>query len=395
MLAEEILSEAENIREELVSIRRALHEYAETGFDLKETKAFVMEQLVQMGYEPQECGKSGVVTTIGENKSGKTFLLRADMDALPIKEESGETFACTSGNMHACGHDMHTAMLLGAAKLLKLHEKEIKGCIKLMFQPAEELLEGSKDMIENGVLANPNVDAGMMIHVLSGLSIKEGTVIVSVPGASAPSADYFTINIKGKGCHGSMPQEGIDALIVAVNIVIGLQELSAREMSISDKAIITIGQLKAGESPNVIPDETVIKGSMRTYDENLREYLQTRIKDISENIAKAYRAEASVSFDSGTPTLINDKNLSELAAKCLKEVATVISPEGKLSGGGSEDFAYISQEIPTIMVAIAAGDKENGYEYPLHHPKVRFDENVLPIGSVVYAYMAMKYLIKE
>jgi hippurate hydrolase len=221
-----------------------------------------------------------------------------------------------------------------------------------MFQPAEELLEGSKDMIENGVLANPNVDAGMMIHVLSGLSIKEGTVIVSVPGASAPSADYFTINIKGKGCHGSMPQEGIDALIVAANIVIGLQELSAREMSISDKAIITIGQLKAGESPNVIPDETVIKGSMRTYDENLREYLQTRIKDISENIAKAYRAEASVSFDSGTPTLINDKNLSELAAKCLKEVATVISPEGKLSGGGSEDFAYISQAVPSVTVAI-------------------------------------------
>lgn len=393
MLAEELLHEARSYEEELISIRRALHEHAEIGFDLVETKAFVIEQLKDMGYVPQNCGKSGIVATIGDkNSKDKVFLLRADMDALPINEESGESFACTNGNMHACGHDMHTTMLLGAAKLLKKYEDKLQGTVKLVFQPAEELLEGSKDMIESGVLDNPKVDAGMMIHVMSGVAIREGTVIVSEPGISAPSADYFTIKVKGKGCHGSMPQDGIDALSAASYIIIALQELSSREMSIGDKAIITIGSLNAGKSPNVISDVAVMKGSMRTYNENLREYLKIRIKEISENISKAFRAEANVSFDSGAPTLVNDSNLSNSAKKILEDVAMVIKPEGKIAGGGSEDFAYVSHKIPTIMVALSAGSKENGYEFPLHHPKVRFDEGILPLGSVVYAYMAIKYL---
>ena len=235
----------------------------------------------------------------------------------------------------------------------------------------------------------------MMIHVMSGVPIKEGTVIVSDPGISAPSADYFSINVKGKGCHGSAPQEGIDALAVAAHILIGLQELSAREMSIADKAIITVGSLKAGQASNVISDTAIMKGSMRTFDEELRKQLQIRIKDIAENISKAYRATAYTTFDSGTPTLINDKHLSESARKYLAEITTVISPKGKVTGGGSEDFAYVSHKISTIMIALAAGDREKGYEYPLHHPKVRFDESVLHIGSAVYAFMAMKYLMEE
>lgn len=395
MLAEEILQEARSYEEELISIRRALHEYAEVGFDLIETKAFVVEQLTDMGYMPRNCGKAGIVATIGEKSKGKTFLLRADMDALPINEESGESFTCKSGNMHACGHDMHTAMLLGAAKLLKKYEDKLLGTVKLMFQPAEELLEGSKDMIEAGILENPKVDAGMMLHVMSGVPIEEGTVVVSAPGISAPSADYFTINVKGKGCHGSAPQEGIDALAVAAHILIGLQELSAREMSIADKAIITVGSLKAGQASNVISDAATMKGSIRTYDESLRKYIKKRTQDIAENISKAYRATADITFDSGTPTLINDEHLSESAGKYLAELTTVISPQGKVSGGGSEDFAYVSHKIPTIMVALAAGKPENGYEFPLHHPGVRFNENVLSIGSAVYAYMAIKYLMEE
>ena len=221
------------------------------------------------------------------------------------------------------------------------------------------------------------------------------SVIVSAPGVSAPSADYFTINIRGKGCHGSTPQEGIDALSVAAYILIGLQELSAREMSIADKAIITVGSLNAGEAPNVIADKAVMKGSMRTYDERLREYFKKRIIEISEGIAGAYRAKVDITFDSGTPTLINDKELSCICDRFLREVAIVISPDGKLTGGGSEDFAYLSHRIPTIMVGIAAGDMRKGYKFPLHHPKVRFNEDVLPIGSVVYAYIAIKYLMEQ
>lgn len=391
MLVDKILLEAEKLKEELISIRRALHEYAETGFELTETKAFVWEQLVDMGYVPEKCGKSGIVACVGNNK-GKTFLLRADMDALPIREEADVEYACTTGNMHACGHDMHTTMLLGAAKILKKYEYELEGNVKLMFQPAEELLEGSRDMISAGILENPSVDAGLMIHVLSGVPIESGTVIVSGPGISAPSADYFTIEIEGKGCHGSSPQDGVDAALVSSYILIGLQELLAREISIADRAIITIGSINAGEAHNVIAGTGILRGSMRTYDEELRKYLKRRIIEISENISNAYRAKATIIFDSGTPCLINDKNLSESIKGYLEDVVTVMGAKEKIAGGGSEDFAYISQKIPTIMVAIAAGNPASGYIYPLHHPKVKFDESVLTIGSVVYSWSAIKYL---
>ena len=167
MTSEKLLQEAEALRAQILAERRWLHENAETGFDLNKTHAFVKQELADMGYQPVDCGRAGIVALAGGKKPGKVFLLRADMDALPIQEESGVEFACKSGNMHACGHDLHTAMLLGAARLLKAHEAEIPGTVKLMFQPAEEIFEGSHDMIEAGLLENPKVDAALMIHVMA------------------------------------------------------------------------------------------------------------------------------------------------------------------------------------------------------------------------------------
>ena len=399
MTKEQILREAKALQEEIKSHRLWLHTHAETGFDLTETKPYVKSALMKMGYTVQECGKAGLVTTVGK-PGGKVLLLRADMDALPIAEEADVDFACKNGRMHACGHDMHTAMLLGAAKILKAHESELDGMVKLMFQPAEEIFEGSKDMIASGVLENPRPDAALMIHVAAGMPLPAGTVVVSAPGVSAPAADYFTIRVHGKGCHGSAPQNGIDPLTAASHILIALQEIHARELSASGEAVLTIGTFHAGEAGNVIPDTATMGGTIRTYDEKTRAYLKERITAIAKNVAEAFRAGAEVSFGSGCPTLVNDKRLSETVTGYLKDLlganrafTTAELNGGKPArGGGSEDFAYVSHEVPSLMLALAAGEPSKGYPYPQHHPKVKFDESVLSTGAAVFVDCAINYL---
>lgn len=399
MTKEQILREAKALQEEIKSHRLWLHTHAETGFDLTETKPYVKSTLTEMGYTVQECGKAGLVTTVGK-PGGKVLLLRADMDALPIAEEADVDFACKNGRMHACGHDMHTAMLLGAAKILKAHESELDGMVKLMFQPAEEIFEGSKDMIVSGVLENPRPDAALMIHVAAGMPLPAGTVVVSAPGVSAPAADYFTIRVHGKGCHGSAPQNGIDPLTAAAHILIALQEIHARELSASDEAVLTIGTFHAGEAGNVIPDTATMGGTIRTYDEKTRAYLKERMTAIAQSIAEAFRASAEVSFGSGCPTLVNDKDLSEKVTGYLKGLlgashafTTAELNGGKPArGGGSEDFAYVSHEVPSLMLALAAGEPSKGYVYPQHHPKVKFDESVLSTGAAVFVDCALQYL---
>jgi hippurate hydrolase len=409
MTASDIMEKAKNDEAKIIENRRHLHANAETGFDLVKTKEYVKNELISMGYEPKECGKAGLIALAGGKKPGKVFMIRADMDALPIKEESGETFSCNEGRMHACGHDLHTAMLLEAARILKEYEDEINGTVKLMFQPAEEIFEGSHDMIENGLLENPHVDKALMIHVTAGMPFEPGTVIVVAPGVSAPAADYFEINIQGKGCHGSNPNAGVDPVTVAAHIITALQEIHARELALNDQAVLTIGTIHAGAAANVIPDTVTMTGTIRTYDEEIRQYLKDRMTEISKNIAVAFRASAEVTFGSGCPTLVNDKELSESALKYATELlgqgkafsAAQLAAMAAKAGGagnkatksaGSEDFAYVSHEVPSIMLALAAGKPDKGYKYPQHHPMVKFDEQALTSGSAVYAYTAMRWL---
>jgi hippurate hydrolase len=404
MKPEKLLEKAVSLSDTLVSERRHLHMNPETGFDLENTVAYVKKELEDMGYEPVKCGKAGLIVLAGGKKPGKTFLLRADMDALPIHEESGVEFSSCNDKMHACGHDMHTSMLLGAARLLKEYEDEIEGTIKLMFQPAEEIFEGSHDMITSGLLKNPDVDSALMIHVMAGMSFPAGTVIVSSPGVSAPAADYFEIQVQGKGCHGSMPNTGVDPLNAAAHILIALQEIHARELAMSDNAVLTIGTMHAGNAANVIPDTVTMSGSIRTFDEETRSFIKKRMEEITECTAKAFRADAKVVWGSGCPTLVNDKDLSVCMEGYVKELlgqnkAFSVAQLMAMSGGGSssksagsEDFAYVSQEVPSIMLALAAGEPGKGYKYPQHHPMVKFDESVLAPGSAVYAYTAMRWL---
>ena len=405
----EILEKAKSLQEELVAHRRYLHTHPGVAFDLQETYQYVYEHLTQMGYSPNSYGKCGLIASCGHANKGKTILLRADMDALPIREEANVDYASANGNMHACGHDLHTTMLLGAARMLKEIENELNGRVILLFQPAEETFEGAKDMIEAGVLRDTQPDAAIMIHNTVGLPFETGSVIVCDGGVSAPAADYFEIHIQGKGCHGAMPQLGIDPINATAHIVLALQEIHARELAMSDEAALTIGTIHAGNASNAIPDTATLGGTLRTYDEETRAYLKQRMEEIITGIASTFRATAELKFTSGCPTLNNDGNLSKDVTGYMKEL---LGPYMAFSKGdlesmaaasgagnkkaakatGSEDFAYFSQEIPSIMLAIAAGKATDGYNIPLHHPQATFDENVLAYGAAVFTWNAIRWL---
>ncbi len=396
---ENLFKESKKIETELIALRRRLHQNAEIGFALDETLTIVRDSLVAMGYEPKPCGEAGLIASVG--KGEKVFLLRADMDALPICEASGEPFAAKNGNMHACGHDMHTAMLLGAAKLLKAREKELKGQVKLLFQPAEELLEGAKDVVEGGALKNPKPQGAMMIHVMTAVELPVGAVVVA-SGTSAPAADFFKIAVKGKGCHGSAPWNGIDALTASARIALGLEEISARELSVSQPAVLTVGSLSAGNAANVIADEGTLRGTLRSFDENTRLRVKERVEEVAKGIGKAFRMRVNVEYEGGCPTLVNDEKLTALVEETAKRLlkgewvfnSATLGGSTKRDSGGSEDFAYISHAVPSVMVALAAGEKREGYEYPLHHPKVCFDERALSYGAALYAGVAMEFFAK-
>ncbi len=396
-----ILEQAKRLQPTLVEYRRYLHRHAETGFDLPQTLAFVEKTLKEMGYTPKRIGKAGITATVfpdnGKSNKSETFLLRADMDALPIKEKTGESFACKTGNMHACGHDMHTAMLLGAARLLQENKEGLQTGVTLLFQPAEEILEGAKDVIKAGALSG--VKGAMMFHVMTDTPLKSGTVVVSPPGVTAPAADYFRIRVQGKSCHGSAPQNGIDALTVAAHILIAMQEISARELSVNTPATLTVGSFHGGTAGNAIADRAELHGTLRAFDEDIRAYIKRRIQAVSVQIAKAFRAKVEVKFEGGCPTLVNADFLSAEAEKHTKKLLGeewVLGAKQLQGGvtnrnGGSEDFAYISQEIPSLMLALAAGNTDEGYAYPLHHPKTSFDESVLFVGAATLAYNAMYF----
>lgn len=410
MTGTEILEKAKTMQDELVGHRRFLHTHPGVGFDLQETYQYVYDQLVQIGYSPNSYGRCGLIASCGHANKGKTILLRADMDALPIQEEADVDFKSTNGKMHACGHDTHTTMLLGAARILKEMENDLNGRVILLFQPSEENFEGAKDMIEAGVLRDTTPDAALMIHITAGMPFETGSVIVCDGGVSAPAADYFEINIQGKGCHGSMPQMGIDPITVAAHIITSIQQIHARELAMSDEAVITFGTIHAGNASNVIPDTAVLGGTIRTYDEDTRAFVKERMEEIITGIATSFRATAELKFTSGCPTLVNDAALSKEVTGYMKELlgpqmafnagelAAMAAAQGGASGkkasksAGSEDFAYFSQEVPSIMMALAGGKASDGYAFPQHHPKVTFDENALPYGSAVYAYNAIKYL---
>lgn len=392
---EKLQRDAETIQSWLVQMRRELHRHPETGFDLPWTRAEVKRELEAMGYEPVDCGKAGIVAVVGGKRPGKTMLLRADMDALPLREETESDYQSeTPGKMHGCGHDLHTTMLLGAAKLLKEREEKICGCVKLMFQPAEEIFQGAADMIEAGVLENPAVDAAVMMHVVAGQPIPAGTFLVPTGGVTTASCQQYHITVKGKGGHGSTPHLAIDPITAAAHIHLALQEINSRELDPHGYGVFTTCRFCAGETINVIPETAEMWGTIRTLDPEgiVAEQIKTRMAEITRGVGAAMRCEAEVSFGDFCPCVVVDETLSAQTQACLGELFGDKVQAIDRWAGGSEDFSYVSLRVPAVSMFLGAGDSREGYEYALHNPKVRFNESVLWQGSAAYAAIALRWL---
>ena len=378
------------LKEETIAHRRFFHVNAEVGLNMPKGQAYVLEELAKLGIEAKPCGH-GVTATVG--KGGKCLLLRADMDALPMAEESGLDFACPTGTeAHTCGHDFHVAMLLTAAKMLKENEANLEGTVKFMFQPAEETFEGAKNMLENGILENPVPDAALAYHVTSG-KMPVGIYMYNNASTMMFSVDGFKITIKGKGAHGAYPHASIDPINIAVHVYTALEALIAREVDPAKANLLTIGKFTAGTASNIIPETAELQGTIRSNDKPSRELLVRRMKEIAVKTAETYGGTAEIEMLSEVPPLICDPKLTTEFVSYMKDMNIPgAMPYPGISASASEDFASIADKIPGTFMYLSAGYLDDRGLAPAHNPKVQFNEDVCPIGAASYAHCATEWL---
>lgn len=377
------------LQDETVAHRRWLRKNAEVGLDMPKARAYVMEQLKAYGLDPRPCGH-GVTTELGR-EGGRRILLRADMDALPMPEESGESFACpTSTEAHTCGHDFHAAMLLTAARMLKENEFALCGRVRFMFQPAEETFEGAKDMMANGILEG--VDGAMACHVGPG-RIPVGLFMYNSGGTMMYSVDGFRIAIHGRGAHGAYPHNSIDPINIGVHIYLALEALVAREADPDKACVLTIGNFSTGSAPNIIPDTALLQGTLRTNDNAVREKLVRRLGEVVQGTAGVYGGSATVEMISEVPPLVCDPVMTDQMAGYMKELPIPgLTPVPNMSASVSEDFASIAQKVPSVFMYLSAGYTDERGDAPAHNPKVRFNEDVCPVGSACLAHCTARWL---
>ncbi len=391
MLNEIILKEARELEPEILGCRRTIHQIAEVGMDLPQTVEFVMKKLKEYGYEPERCGKSGVTATVGNG--GKCILLRADMDALPMQEESGLPFAAVNGNCHSCGHDCHPAMLLGAARLLKNHEEELGGTVKFMFQPGEEVGQGAQDMIDHGLMENPHVDAAVGIHTAITFPDSKTGNVKCIRGYYGRFVGGMTITVRGKDAHGAASWKGVDALSIASFIDLALQTIIAREIPSAESSIILTGTIRGGTTSNSVAGEAVMGVSVRAPSGDRFEFLVDRITSVAEHIAAAFRGTVEIKREHSLPAPYNNPELTEEYAKYAAELLgeeNVILTDNSMGAG--DDFAHVTDVVPGALLNVGFGTQEEGYVYGGHNPHVIFNEDALPVGAAVHTYLAMRWL---
>lgn len=373
---------AQDLLPQLVALRRQLHQCPELGSELTHTRTIVREYLQALGLSVQECA-GGLIAEIAGG-AGPVVLLRADMDALPMAEQSGLPFAATGPAAHTCGHDMHTAMLLGAAHLLCQTRQDLRGTVRLLFQPDEETAQGARAMLQAG--AGENVNAAMGLHVAPGQPV--GLLNCTV-GEKTASYDRFVLTVKGIGGHGAMPHLAADPIQVGARICLACQELISAECAPGSSAVITVGSFHAGNSANSIPESASLEGTIRAAQEADRQYLCRRLKEIAEGIAGTFRTEAKLELVSGVPVLYNDPSICDRLSNALREALggeMVDCTVQRLSA--SEDFALFAQQIPSVYLTIGTGEAKDGYIYGNHHPAVRYHEDALAVGAAAYAVCA-------
>ena len=383
-MIKEALQQEEYVR----SLRREFHRYPEPSWGEERTASRVEEELSAMGIEHQRIAKTGVIGFIRGGKPGKTLALRADMDALEIIELNDLAFKSEiEGMMHGCGHDGHTATLLGAAKILQNKKEELCGNIKLIFQPAEEYVEGAKAMIAEGCL--DGVDAILGIHLWANLP----TGVVSVEaGPRMASSDNFIIEVTGKGGHGAMPHQTVDAVVVGAAIVRDLQTIASRKSSPLDPVVVTIGRFDGGTRFNVISQAAKLEGTARCFTEELRDDLEAHIKLIANEVAKSYRASVKIEYSRGVAAVQNHESCSTIAAG---SVAKILSPEAvqpMIKTTGSEDMAEYLLRVPGLIAFVGTADPQKAEIFPHHNPRFDLDEDSLVHSTALYVQFAFDFL---
>ena len=393
MVAElSLVDAAWEIGPEVVADRRFLHQHPEVAFQEENTARHVAERLRALGIETRTgIARTGVLGLLrGGAGEGRTILLRADMDALPMDELNDVPYKSQNpGVMHSCGHDAHTAMLLGVARLLSERRDEIRGNVKFAFQPAEEFEGGAKPMIEEGVLENPHVDAAFGVHISQDLPV--GTIGVTT-GPTNAASDGFVATIKGKGGHAARPHGCVDPVVIAAQCIVALQTLVSREVNPLRQAVITVGSVHSGTVSNIIPEEAIMRATVRTFDEGVRQHLAERIPALLQGIAGAMRGEADVQYRFGYPPLVNDPAMTDLVREVAREV---VGPEKLIEREpvmGGEDMAYFLQGAPGCFFRIGSRNPERGLIYGHHHPRFDIDEESLPVGVAAVASVALRYL---
>jgi amidohydrolase len=389
------LAEAEAIADKVVAIRRDLHMHPELGFQEVRTARIVAEELTALGYEVLTgVGKTGVVGLLSGTQSGnRTVLLRFDMDALPIQEANDVPYRSqTPGVMHACGHDAHVAIGIGVATLLAQHRDRFGGTVKLMFQPAEEGLGGAKAMIEDGVLKGPEVDVAFGLHVSS--NHDTGTAVVR-PGALLAASDRLHIVVRGRGGHAAHPEQTVDAVLVAAQIVVALQTIVARNIDPEQAAVITIGSIHAGEASNVIAETAELRGSIRSFDPEVRATLHRRIHEVATGVAAALGATAEVNTPYGVDATVNAPAPTALVQTVAAEVLGSTNVNTTYRSTGGEDFSAVLSEVPGQFFFLGSRNRELGTHFPHHNPRFDVDESCFPYGVAILCETAVRALAGE
>jgi amidohydrolase len=389
---DDILKKAEGLKQEMIDLRRNFHQSPELGLQEFDTARKVGGGLKALGLETRMfVNGTGVRGFLKGSEPGETIALRADMDALPIQEETDLPYQSQNkGVMHACGHDAHTAMLLGAAMILSEMRKELKGNVAFIFQPAEEIGAGAKAMVEEGALEGANRIFGLHVY-----SILPFGILGYRPGPLMAAGDFFDVKITGKGGHGGLPHLTVDPIVIAANAISTLQTIVSREVDPVESAVISICKMNGGEAYNVIPETATFGGTIRSHKPELREGLPRRIKEILDGLVSGMRGSYEFNLMSKFPATINDEEMTAFAVKVAREILG----KDKLSLlrplMGSEDFSFYLQKVPGTFAFLGIENKEKGIIYPHHHPKFNIDEDILPLGTALHVSVAVEYLREQ
>ena len=375
----------------VIQMRREFHMNPEVSMQEYNTCKRIKEELEKMGVEYKGIAGTGVIATIKGNKPGKTVALRGDIDALAVVEENTHNYVSkVHGMMHACGHDTHGAMLLGAVKVLNEMKDEIEGTVKFFFQPGEEVGKGAAAMVAEGALEG--VDGVMGIHISSDMPV--GTINAD-PGPRMASADSFKVTITGKGGHGARPEQCIDAVVVGAATVMNLQSIVSRELSPFDPVVVTTGSIKSGTRFNVIAPRAVIEGTVRYYNPEFKEKVPAAIERIAKATAEAYRATAEMEYSNLVKITINDDTCTSIAREAAGKIVGKENVIETPPATGGEDFSEFSSIVPGVMCNLGSGNEEKGTTYPHHHGKFDVDEDVFVDGVAFYAQYALDFLDKN